>query len=375
MCGGTAGGATGALQRQGLSPRVRGNLRKAIRQANFHRSIPACAGEPRAWASPAHPDSGLSPRVRGNRGQGIAGTSGIGSIPACAGEPSITNRARQLPKVYPRVCGGTTPRRKPPRAMPGLSPRVRGNPAPPELCPRRRRSIPACAGEPGTAHAAAGTAQVYPRVCGGTSSGGQKAAWAEGLSPRVRGNPAAVPDAPIAPRSIPACAGEPVIDLVKGKRGGVYPRVCGGTCWRESWTARGEGLSPRVRGNLLAGELDGAGGGSIPACAGEPGRQRAYGKSRKVYPRVCGGTVGGRRNTRGAGGLSPRVRGNPTARESPAPGAGSIPACAGEPRRHRRRPRRRRVYPRVCGGTSVDQPAICGVNGLSPRVRGNPLGC
>ena len=55
-------------------------------------------------------------------------------------------------------------------------------------------------------------------------------------------------------------------------------------------------------------------------------------------------------------------------------GDGSIPACAGEPPDDGRR-RRRRVYPRVCGGTQL--PAWLNRNrpvgaGLSPRVRGNP---
>ena len=52
---------------------------------------------------------------------------------------------------------------------------------------------------------------------------------------------------------------------------------------------------------------------------------------KRVYPRVCGGTVSGTDYTPITGGLSPRVRGNlgtPTHKE---PLAGSIPACAGEP--------------------------------------------
>ena len=115
------------------------------------------------------------------------------------------------------------------------------------------------------------------------------------------------------------------------------------------------GLSPRVRGNLVAfrpsGHLDGR-----------------------------------------FSGLSPRVRGNPPLQ--------SIPARAGEPIQRGSIPARAGeffvsgsiwhvgVYPRACGGTSeqtVDSllikvyPRACGGTawldtwGLSPRVRGNPL--
>ena len=51
----------------------------------------------------------------------------LGSIPACAGEPPAFSTPMIVPKVYPRVCGGTAlavPATTWPR---GLSPRVRGN--------------------------------------------------------------------------------------------------------------------------------------------------------------------------------------------------------------------------------------------------------
>ena len=54
--------------------------------------------------------------------------------------------------------------------------------------------------------AGAGWRQVYPRVCGGTAAA---AAAAEGLSPRVRGNPGYGRGEARERRSIPACAGEP----------------------------------------------------------------------------------------------------------------------------------------------------------------------
>ena len=70
---------------------------------------------------------------------------------------------------------------------------------------------------------------------------------------------------------------------------------------------------------------------SIPACAGEPPGEPAQATAAEVYPRVCGGTHYRQRFDPGAEGLSPRVRGNQTARAAVHPRRGSIPACAGEP--------------------------------------------
>ena len=76
------------------------------------------------------PREGLSPRVRGNHGSEFFNGICLGSIPACAGEPYDQVWVPAIPKVYPRVCGGTFRFRPTLQAGLGLSPRVRGNPAP-----------------------------------------------------------------------------------------------------------------------------------------------------------------------------------------------------------------------------------------------------
>ncbi len=73
----------------------------------------------------------------------------------------------------------------------------------------------------------------------------------------------------------------------------------------------------------------------------------------------------------GSRGLSPRVRGNQISNEYETTTIGSIPACAGEPCRSSATPRLRRVYPRVCGGTTMATLVGNMSLGLSPRVRGN----
>ena len=49
-----------------------------------------------------------------------------------------------------------------------------------------------------------------------------------------------------------------------------YPRVCGGTILSRHNPAGGLGLSPRVRGNLRPLLLGADTQRTIPACAGEP---------------------------------------------------------------------------------------------------------
>ena len=194
----------------------------------------------------------------------------------------------------------------------------------------------------------------------------------KGLSPRVRGNLTSRTLCPVPVGSIPACAGEPVLVAGGSGRCGVYPRVCGGTYYMVRVPTVVYGLSPRVRGNPVSVAYCLIPSGSIPACAGEPcGLILTQGYIR-VYPRVCGGTLRERQKEWGEAGLSPRVRGNPVGRRDTGRGFGSIPACAGEPESGAASRSGGRVYPRVCGGTCV-RPKHCRLpKGLSPRVRGNP---
>ena len=91
----------------------------------------------------------------------------------------------------------------------------------------------------------------------------------------------------------------------------------------------------------------------------------------RVYPRGCGGTEFWRDLFPTVEGLSPRVRGNPSVISVPRGTTRSIPAGAGEPLASLRPGLRRRVYPRGCGGTPLTALLITSATGLSPRVRGN----
>ena len=148
VCGGTAAAACTSAPALGLSPRVRGNPYAAVCPAPAPGSIPACAGEPigygaahlvggvypRVCGGTVRPHigvqqrEGLSPRVRGNPGWRPAALPTSRSIPACAGEPVSVAACHASEAVYPRVCGGTCSIPTVPGNSWGLSPRVRGNP-------------------------------------------------------------------------------------------------------------------------------------------------------------------------------------------------------------------------------------------------------
>ena len=231
----------------------------------------------------------------------------------------------------------------------GLSPRVRGNPhlRLPQL--RTRGSIPACAGEPPTAGKSQPAGMVYPRVCGGTRQALHFLDSHGGLSPRVRGNLLHSGKAGRLAGSIPACAGEPRNRRRSSRRREVYPRVCGGTDPHHQPAEQVRGLSPRVRGNPQVSPVVVGVGRSIPACAGEPRVPCAFGGADRVYPRVCGGTTMAGLSTSFSGGLSPRVRGNRANRSRARSRGRSIPACAGEPSGAAGSGSGAEVYPRVCG--------------------------
>ena len=209
-------------------------------------------------------------------------------------------------------------------------------------------------------------------MCGGTIACELRAWFAGGLSPRVRGNRPIAPGTKVSDRSIPACAGEPTTSRAMPLVRWVYPRVCGGTGSRRVSLTKTPGLSPRVRGNHNHKGSKNDTERSIPACAGEPLDSARWKRVTEVYPRVCGGTRQGRSPEDPPSGLSPRVRGNLSVRGITDYYAGSIPACAGEPGRRRGASALFEVYPRVCGGTSALIALRSVASGLSPRVRGNP---
>jgi len=174
-------------------------------------------------------------------------------------------------------------------------------------------------------------------------------------------------------RSIPAWAGEPIVQTKTYLQIRVYPRVGGGAFRIEPETVLLSGLSPRGRGSRPANEVAIGYVGSIPAWAGEP-VAAVYACVRiRVYPRVGGGALIAVQPIISRGGLSPRGRGSLIGEDLWTGGGGSIPAWAGEPRGRQFIKRRCWVYPRVGGGAGVQALKTAVTQGLSPRGRGSHL--
>ena len=191
----------------GLSPRVRGILLSAVRRSSATWSIPACTGNPgipiaehishrvypRVYGE--SPDApvlrpsmrGLSPRVRGILRKGWHQYSVERSIPACTGNPWPSTLPRRPPTVYPRVYGESVEEAGRLTGITGLSPRVRGIPCISRSMRSSSGSIPACTGNPTTVRTHRTPDTVYPRVYGESSGGRRPAPQVRGLSPRVRG--------------------------------------------------------------------------------------------------------------------------------------------------------------------------------------------
>ena len=276
-------------------------------------------------------DAGPSPRVRGSRAISNIVVGANRTIPACAGEPCFRSRPAITRRDHPRVCGGAGISATARPTYPGPSPRVRGSPGRSRRRRQRRGTIPACAGEPNARKRHVGETGDHPRVCGGAHSPGGGVRPLAGPSPRVRGSlePRSFHDGRVG--TIPACAGEPRCCASFARASGDHPRVCGGAPSSNYVVTAVPGPSPRVRGSLDVENPVTGNMGTIPACAGEPKRLSPPGLSTRDHPRVCGGARRSLRATVIETGPSPRVRGSPNAAPTRAPDAGTIPACAGEP--------------------------------------------
>ena len=189
--------------------------------------------------------------------------------------------------------------------------------------------------------------------------------------------------------SIPACAGEPRRPRPEARRSRVYPRVCGGApveCDRDFAAVSGSipacAGEPHISCRAATRSIPACAGEpqaarwveaayrrrSIPACAGEPGGDVLTRRRRRVYPRVCGGARAMSLPRSCWTGLSPRVRGSPVSGREHAGRRGSIPACAGEPRHLvEATASTSRSIPACAGEPSQRE---CASGGVYPRVCG-----
>ena len=228
--------------------------------------------------------------MRGNQIKKSKARMKDGSIPTHAGKPKIAEDYPELGKVYPHACGETTSRSPLNTTFKGLSPRMRGNLGKILVIIEILGSIPTHAGKPGRAVNWRLRHGVYPHACGETADIRLTVKFAEGLSPRVRGNPEWPRLAWLVPGSIPTRAGKPTRSGPTISSSRVYPHACGETGISYRYHAFFEGLSPRVRGNRMFVVVCLEPIGSIPTRAGKPTPGHFVNDERGVYPHACGET-------------------------------------------------------------------------------------
>ena len=135
------------------------------------------------------------------------------------------------------------------------------------------------------------------------------------------------------------------------------------------------GSSPRVRGTRGDVAWRPPGAGIIPACAGNTLLFSGRHFTRRDHPRVCGEHFVLSGHALLWRGSSPRVRGTLLANLDIVNKHGIIPACAGNTEHEGVRERSSRDHPRVCGEHSRPAFRIVQCGGSSPRVRGTLSTC
>ena len=229
---------------------------------------PRVCGELLESVSPHRRDVGSSPRVRGTRKVQRGRWRPHRFIPACAGNSMVAADSPAASAVHPRVCGELLGGHHQVVDCHGSSPRVRGTLRAGPIHDGRGRFIPACAGNSAAPPSAAPRSTVHPRVCGELSRRHVDAAHGPGSSPRVRGTRRAQFRPRRRRRFIPACAGNSTALQASARWPAVHPRVCGELPIQAPPCPLFDGSSPRVRGTLY--ERDRARDllRFIPACAG-----------------------------------------------------------------------------------------------------------
>ncbi len=272
----------------GLSPLARGTLYTRILCAVDRRFIPAGAGNtcgtlrlvlnhsvyPR-WRGEHHKPpifpitaAGLSPLARGTPNDATQRQKRRRFIPAGAGNTHLPRRVPADHAVYPRWRGEHTPKHKPKSRPNGLSPLARGTRSPAPTSVPARRFIPAGAGNTCVYLSREYIRAVYPRWRGEHQPASADLCATSGLSPLARGTH---------------------IEIVFGIYSeAVYPRWRGEHCVIPSLTYISISLSPLARGTPtlktpLTNRIR-----FIPAGAGNTFARPSFSDVSAVYPRWRG---------------------------------------------------------------------------------------
>ena len=302
--------------RGGSIPASAGNPRRAARRRIRGRVHPRERGESvMAWKR-RPPGPGPSPRARGIPGASCCGCRSRRSIPASAGNPESRRAPPPCAQVHPRERGESVPRPGQPDRVSGPSPRARGIPVDTVEQVGELGSIPASAGNPDGSRPPIVRAWVHPRERGESHVAVPGVPAAVGPSPRARGILARDELIQRRRRSIPASAGNPCRRRRSLRTCRVHPRERGESFRATRRVTRIRGPSPRARGIPSTGAPPRRAAGSIPASAGNPVTAIIMVIISPVHPRERGESRRAGLQTWGGTGPSPRARGIPAGHRS-----------------------------------------------------------
>ena len=293
-------------------------------------------------------------------------------IPAGAGNTRKRTSGLLREPVHPRGCGEHRRCRSTSRGCDGSSPRVRGTLRNAFRIYRKRRFIPAGAGNTASRAGPRRGSTVHPRGCGEHVGCCIRAGRMNGSSPRVRGTRGGDTIDEAVGRFIPAGAGNTRGQCGCGRRRPVHPRGCGEHVQQGRAGGADVGSSPRVRGTQQVVEHGRAARRFIPAGAGNTISRPPSPPSRAVHPRGCGEHPAVRCLYASVAGSSPRVRGTQVAQLRLGTQARFIPAGAGNTVFGPDDRGPTAVHPRGCGEHLSASLSSYSLLGSSPRVRGTP---
>ena len=310
--------------------------------------------------------------MRGSRVRYDPASGRKGPIPAHAGQPARSSRTSSRPWAYPRACGAAHRIGGREGYVEGLSPRMRGSRRKSIPRTRSRRPIPAHAGQPAILARQHLHRWAYPRACRAADQKFTAAMLLGGLSPRMQGSLSLSGTFRSSYGPIPAHAGQPSAPRALAGREGAYPRACRAAIGTVVTAFKGEGLSPRMQGSPTAWTLQERSRGPIPAHAGQPLNAGQHALYSRAYPRACRAAIHQFERELEPLGLSPRMQGSHVDGDIGMPHAGPIPAHAGQPDAGTRSAGQSAAYPRACRAATAGAIIAVLVKGLSPRMQGSP---
>ena len=252
---------------------------------------------------------GSSPHARGTLSEKDATRLGRRFIPACAGNASAIAGGRRGQPVHPRMRGERTALREHPWPDIGSSPHARGTPNGWTPTPRRRRFIPACAGNAAAAPPMSFPVAVHPRMRGERDGRYFHRVATSGSSPHARGTRSNIAD---------TCW-----------RSAVHPRMRGERRPINANTGKRSGSSPHARGTQYSSHHFPSGYRFIPACAGNASEPLGARFPVSVHPRMRGERLRDIFQHKIKHGSSPHARGTQVHGDRRGGRQRFIPACAG----------------------------------------------